>query len=51
MRAMLKQADNEIRTLGLLHPPEFDGAQIADALRSFVARFVRRTGIQANARR
>ena len=51
MRAILKQADNEIRTLGLLHPPELDGIQIADALRSFVTRFVRRTGIQANARR
>lgn len=52
MRTTLKQADNEIRTLGLLlHPPEPDGTQIADALRSFVARFVRRTGIQAKARR
>jgi signal transduction histidine kinase len=52
MRTTLKQADNEIRTLGLLlHPPELDETQMADALRSFVARFVRRTGIQANAHR
>jgi signal transduction histidine kinase len=51
MRTTLKQADNEIRALGLLlHQPELDGTEIADALRSFVARFIRRTGVQTNAR-
>jgi signal transduction histidine kinase len=48
MRATLSRAHDEIRTLSLLlHPPELDGAQIADALRRFVAGFARRTGIQA----
>jgi len=48
MRTTLSQAHDEIRTLSLLlHPPELDGAHIADALRRFVAGFARRTGIRA----